>query len=537
MGLVSGSAIRRWVGVAFLVGVLWILIPLGVIELGFRWYEDRYLLGTYTIDEGAEVFQFQDLGYVEGPVPRLKLPGEFRILSLGDSFAASIVQEPLTYASVLERELFRRLGRPVRVVNLGLGRTSFSGYLHQLDLWGRVLEFDAVLLNIYSGNDFFDDGTQIVDGSVVQGQERGPDRARSAQRITLGPATHVPHKYSLRIFDWIYAIYHSRRAVGEEGGEAYRGAPLVFTPEQYIELQAAALESYVPEVLSARPEGIASLAPLLKRLRDLEQTGTRTLVFVSPPHAMVSSEVKEEACRLRGHPSTRLRNDVPARVVREVGVAVGYEEPIFDIRPCLERAKERGEELYYVRNTHWNARGNELVGQLLAAHLAGEWFGEGGGLNCTMAVRQGTEGALKDAIRQTLSVQASHLPLLRRLDRIGSSSREQLGAVLERTDLRASESPGAMIEIAEAYPGFLDIYGRLDPFEDGGESALAVLFADGQRVAAAVNKGAGFRMRPSVDCVQQPRTRQLEILVIRVSSWSWAEWRVPQPCQAGRSSE
>ena len=83
----TGKALGRWLGAAILVGVLWILIPLGIVEVVFRWYEDRYLSGAYTIDEGAEGFRFQDLGYVEGSVPRRKLPGEFRILSLGDSFA------------------------------------------------------------------------------------------------------------------------------------------------------------------------------------------------------------------------------------------------------------------------------------------------------------------------------------------------------------------------------------------------------------------------------------------------------------------
>ncbi len=73
-------------------------------------------------------------------VPRDKGAGEVRVFVVGDSSTFGLgVDDDQTYSAVLERELARRLDRPVTVINSGCpGHTSYQGMIllqrHGLDL-------------------------------------------------------------------------------------------------------------------------------------------------------------------------------------------------------------------------------------------------------------------------------------------------------------------------------------------------------------------------------------------------------------------
>lgn len=96
---------------------------------------------------------------LRGPEIGAREPGELRVLLLGDSFVAGFeVEQPETFAALLETRLARRLGAPVRVIN-----AAVRGYgTDQSYLWfrerGRALGADVVAA-VFSANDFDDNVT------------------------------------------------------------------------------------------------------------------------------------------------------------------------------------------------------------------------------------------------------------------------------------------------------------------------------------------------------------------------------------------
>ena len=178
---------RPWLG-ALGLGLASLLLSFAAAEVGLRlagygalhevysspelfWRHDELLgwslepnaRGRYTGPrpfpiEFDSAIETNSLG-LRGPEVGAREPGARRILLLGDSFVAGFeVEQPETFAALLEAHLARRLGTPVRVIN-----AAVRGYgTDQSYLWfrerGRALGADLVVA-VFSANDFDDNVT------------------------------------------------------------------------------------------------------------------------------------------------------------------------------------------------------------------------------------------------------------------------------------------------------------------------------------------------------------------------------------------
>lgn len=101
--------------------------------------------------EGVDC-SFNEMGLRERPVGR-KGPEEFRILVLGDSVTLGLgVEVEATFARRLEALAERRMGRPVRTINAGVGSYNTTQEFTFLKLRGEELAPDLVVL-MYVDND------------------------------------------------------------------------------------------------------------------------------------------------------------------------------------------------------------------------------------------------------------------------------------------------------------------------------------------------------------------------------------------------
>lgn len=96
---------------------------------------------------------------LRGPEVKPRAPGEYRVLFLGDSVTVGReVASEDTLTAILEKQLTRRLDRPIRVINAAVrGYGTDQLYLDYRER-GRLLEPDAVVL-VHSGNDPTDNMT------------------------------------------------------------------------------------------------------------------------------------------------------------------------------------------------------------------------------------------------------------------------------------------------------------------------------------------------------------------------------------------
>jgi hypothetical protein len=95
-----------------------------------------------------------------------KPTGVYRVLVIGDSFVQGFgLDERDTFASVLERELKARNGRPpVEVMKMGVGGWGPSNYWRVLRNVGARYSPDFVVVAFYPGNDFQEAETEHYNG-------------------------------------------------------------------------------------------------------------------------------------------------------------------------------------------------------------------------------------------------------------------------------------------------------------------------------------------------------------------------------------
>jgi lysophospholipase L1-like esterase len=305
-----------------------------------------YIPGTQGVLAGH--FEFENrveinaLGfYDDEPMP----VGEAqpRILAVGDSFTAAMnLPRPEVWTSILEREL-RDGGFPrADVVNLGIDGTGTGAHAAILERYIRELEPDVVLLAFYAND---------VDDVL------GPQLERECYRGYVLAYPSLPHRDSLRYRDALRARVddHQRRWVRR----------LLHNHSYLARLLAAVwlprMNPYRIEFLQPRLAAIEPREPPrlgLQRWRDaialLETSAAacdcRFLVVPVPPRSDA-----------RGSADIWSRRGSPALET-------------FDVLPRIEEERVANglahEDLYFVRDSHLNARGNAMSGRALARHLA-----------------------------------------------------------------------------------------------------------------------------------------------------------------------
>jgi hypothetical protein len=347
-----------------------------LLDLCFRFYESHFLI--HEVAPSATVYDLNAYHYSdhEGFLENARREGEFRILSFGDSFAVSATLPEYSYAGVIQRNLSTVTGsRRVRVVNFGRYGTSFPDYISQLRLWSAKVEFDAVLLNLYVGNDFSEpSGMLFVEGS--------PDEVRtrvSEGVLRYGPGVDVPTRYPLRFLDFVYVLYYSRAYAAPEHDDAKRYKPgaIHFPDDIYRQKLARHFDVYRPDLLESYFDAHYWLFKLMSLAAELEGRGVRVAVTVAPSHVVVDEVLMEDALSSVGVRRDQIQVDLPASAVGVLARRAGLGGPIFDLTACLRASELLGEKPYWGTNTHWSVSGNQLVGDLVADALSRRWLNGG----------------------------------------------------------------------------------------------------------------------------------------------------------------
>jgi hypothetical protein len=205
------------------------LVALGVSLFSAEWiflaYERARFSSGYIEEHG--IVNLHALNYNDTSLPAVKPAEEFRILSLGDSFAYSIMVYDYSYSGVAARTVNTIVTKPtVKIVNLGEPATSVNDYRAAYQYWAAILHPAAAIFNIFLGNDLLD----VVFKYTPPHWSPNKIFAEKDFNITDGSArSHIPQKFPLRIFDYAYAyalvFLHANRLVPviRSGAEQQRG--------------------------------------------------------------------------------------------------------------------------------------------------------------------------------------------------------------------------------------------------------------------------------------------------------------------------
>lgn len=302
-----------------------------------------------------------------------KPPGSYRIVALGDSF---------TFGSVWFHELFTKkiadaleagLGQKTEMLNLGVSGTGPFFQLRLLELEVLRLKPDAIVWNFYVGNDL-DDGREY---KILTARERLLSSCYSCRLVRniyllldseMGrTATDVP--WWRRPITDSHAREHAGEATpGVEGDFPFRPERAGMDPETYASLVGLKLEWFSEETVDR--EHFAKVADALVRAKRLcDQAGIRLVVALLPDELQIDESLRhagEAKRREWKKPLGTVDVELPQKMLRHVFEQSGIE--YVDLLDAF-RAESAKRPLFLIRDTHWNAAGNEVAADVIGSKL------------------------------------------------------------------------------------------------------------------------------------------------------------------------
>lgn len=343
-------------------------------EVLFRAYEYLYLTASYRPQ--GPVVDLQSFNYNDSRVAKKKPAGEFRILCFGDSFCHAIVKYPFTYHGVAATLLAKAFpDRTFRIVNFGEPSASFYQYLKSMANWTGQIEADAVVVNVFLGNDITDVALGDVPDDTAINRVFGAnfvDVQTGRKRLSA-----VPHKFGLHLFDYAWALYVAWR----EGYYVLRDIPEPYTFALGPLGEADFARTMRREALAAQPDSCRSLAKGWQALADLargmsklgRERHLRMAIMLSPGEITVDPALWPAIARRFHLDPKDFDAALPDQLAKRIIAQAAPDLPVLDLPPVFDCAAA-GEQDYYPNETHWNVAGNKLAGQALARFVAATWL-------------------------------------------------------------------------------------------------------------------------------------------------------------------
>jgi hypothetical protein len=292
--------------------------------------------------------------------------GQRLVITIADSYSTGVVPFPLHFTSVAERELE---DEGVMVYNMGSPGIGPAEYLYLLSEEALAMQPDLIVVCLFVGNDIY-----CAD----------PKRRHMAGRWALDR----DHLYTARLITRLRRLAAEReRAAGEGAGAGHVqdehagiegvvdtlaevAAEFPWTADVSLERPTFSISGF-EELERGRAHLICDTArPFDTGLRNsmaamAEAAGDTPLVFLLIPDEF---QVEDAVWRMvsAGAPDT-LDRLLPQRVITGWAEELGL--GVIDLLGeflAVEPLDDGRRHLYHFRDSHWNARGNRLGGEILA---------------------------------------------------------------------------------------------------------------------------------------------------------------------------
>lgn len=371
-------------------------VSLLILDFGFAEYENYFLNQKATSIEPTadEVYDLATLHYNDhvGKISKTTKENEFRILSFGDSFAYSVVPPDKAYAAQLEFRLSSSLPKKqIRVVNFGGPAASFLEYITQFQFWASRLDYDAVIFNFYNGNDL-SDLRRLPYSASAEGKF-------SSTSLFIGPGKWVPHAYPLRMLDYLVAYYHiysprlKNILPAKLSGAAIQKSNLFVNsafatqisptkmnsiPKQYLKVMRRSSWAYRTDKWNDVVNGYRWLNALIRLAKNVQASGKKVLIVISPSYLAFSKPLKQEVANLEQIEEKVLDPFLPGKWVSLMAENISFRGNVLDLTQCLGKMHGEGNISYFAdfSNTHWTVKGNENVSNILADYILENWLSQ-----------------------------------------------------------------------------------------------------------------------------------------------------------------
>lgn len=297
--------------------------------------------------------------------------GTFRIVALGDSFAAGIVPYPYNVFTIAEQDLSAAGSSlpaglaKVEIYNMGVNGIDAADYRYLFLTEGMDYRPDAVLVLFYLGNDWGGGATPsfldpnfwylyFIPARLLALREESSRRGVAISQVGAEKRAEF-WEDPASIADWSK----------EEPS---------YSLERYMEIERNWLKYFRAKDGARRRrerETFAALADIFRAVRSLP--GGRAAVAAAPVEFQVDDDHYREVLKFHGFSATDFDLDEPGwrleEFCREEGV------PYLDLTPALRQGHRELGRVYWLRDMHWNANGNRVAAAALAEFLREEVVG------------------------------------------------------------------------------------------------------------------------------------------------------------------
>jgi len=297
------------------------------------------------------------LGWRDRERAREKPEGTFRVAVIGDSFVEGFqVELDSTFVAIAERELVRRLGVPVEVLNMGRSGMTITEELAVMDEARVEMQADLVVLVFVPRNDIADmnpataDDTMrpfvrvLADGELAIDNSFATSRAFRARRRVNWLKQHsaLVSLLAERYNAWRLSRRLARVAPGDVTRSGITGAATLCTRS--------------PDPVYAANYMLWKHV-FLNAAADLRRQDGPPLVLMTVPLVYESTEIDRDRTEDPSFDPGFFDEDL-----------AGDYEPYVGLQEAFETtSRATGERLTW---SHWNYAGHRLVGRILADRIA-----------------------------------------------------------------------------------------------------------------------------------------------------------------------
>lgn len=276
-------------------------------------------------------------------------PDDLVVASIGDSFGFGVVPYEYNFNTVAEKRLQDALAdhfARIAVHNFSAVAIGVNEYAHLLRHEVMMTNPRCIVLNIFIGNDLTGFSKSSTGRMFLQDwwiwkvprammiRQREPMTALKQPEDT--PRSFVP--------DFIH--------------DPSREPPSM-SRDAFMALETKRFRLCDPDYPDTRRD-FSGFSRALAHLKSL--AGDRLIVAVIPDEFQVSDTLYDELLAAYPYPE-RIRRDYPQEFVKDLCRVLEIEH--VDYLEPLRNAPQDG-RLYHFRDTHWNARGNRIAGDVLA---------------------------------------------------------------------------------------------------------------------------------------------------------------------------
>ncbi len=384
----SGRGARAWFsrGVLLLLGLLFGLISAEVL---LRLYfvavpapSDAPYLAEAMADyirrptrEGEAVANPDDrinsLGFRDREPMDPKSETSFRILGIGDSFVFSLVPLEENFLRVAERELDEAIERPfdqAEMIFMGMGAWSPENEVGALESIGLRLDADFALLNFFVGNDVTD---IPLKGKVLRGRlyyVGSPYPALNLLRKSM-VYTLVERNLLYRLRDRLVErhvdarVETTRELIIPDSRDSKAALP-----SHYLHHQLKRLPVYEADSDSRMEKLWGRAEKAIERFDSLcRGANLPWALHLIPSEIQVDRQVRQRVLEALGRDAADYDFDHPQKRLRAFAESRGIR--VVDPMAKMRQAHSPADPLYIQFDTHWNARGNRIAGEILADSL------------------------------------------------------------------------------------------------------------------------------------------------------------------------